>query len=59
VEPFLKYTPFLRKLNLGGNPVTKLRKYRDQVILASNSVGMCVGVSGVLNIGIAVTLRTP
>ena len=42
VEPFLKYTPFLTKLKLKNNPVTKARKYRDHVIVASRSVGACV-----------------
>lgn len=38
VEPFLKYTPFLTQVDFRGNPVTKVRKYRDHIILASRSV---------------------
>ena len=38
VAPFLATTPALSSLDLGGNPITKLHKYREQLIVLTTGL---------------------
>ena len=38
VAPFLSTTPALHSLDLGGNPITKLQKYREQLIVLTTGL---------------------
>lgn len=38
LAPFLQYTPYLRKMDFRGNPFCKKPKYRDQIVMMSQSL---------------------